>query len=726
MYLFWETIIRPAFETFHPRNIVEVGSEKAFHTRLLLAYCREHDAVLHTIDPTPREHVEEWIEAQGTDIIFHKDLSLNALGRIEEMDTVLIDGDHNWYTVYHELLLLEKYAVATGKFPVVFLHDTQWPYARRDLYYHPETIPEAFRKAYAKKGMSQDSGMLLDEGGLNPTMWHAVEENSLQNGVLTGIEDFLAQSKLQLRFVTVPGLHGLGIIASETVLADYPELSAFLHTLQASPPLKAHMEVMEKERVTTAINLYTLEQEAKKALDLQQAAFDAELFAVEQNSTAALYIAKNEASIALQLAEERLARTLQSVREESEKTIAIIREDSAVTIQKMNDASAAAMELMRSESAKRLDLAEQKYAEMLQTEKAERSRLEDAFNTVRQNYVTLEQAVQISKKEEALWKEKAMQATAALEAIQNLPTWQAKDWMQKTSKSMKKFCKDNGYLIMGDLRRLWVLAGSPFPEFTRAVRSTVFGFFWPVRPENGGSTERVQTPETVTLCLALSGRTWAWPITTRFLEAQTYPHKDIHLCVLDTSQDPAFHTMVGEWLNTCDYGSFAFVSSAAGRKGLADMDRDLRSREVAGVCAKIYQTFASLSKTPTVFILEDDIEPPVDVYARLMQSMGGAIQSAAAWYIHRNSDAVVAWEWGEDGTILDVAPRMGISPIGGNGFGCVVIAGDAFRQGNFDAESPYKHFDFNFYDKLVQKEKKIALIDWSLRCKHYASPTVWK
>ena len=35
--------------------------------------------------------------------------------------------------------------------------------------------------------------------------------------------------------------------------------------------------------------------------------------------------------------------------------------------------------------------------------------------------------------------------------------------------------------------------------------------------------------EPATLCIALSGREWAWPLLVSFLEEQTYPHENLHL-----------------------------------------------------------------------------------------------------------------------------------------------------------------------------------------------------
>ena len=67
---------------------------------------------------------------------------------------VLIDGDHNWYTVLSELETIERLCDERGQgFPLVLLHDIGWPYGRRDLYYDPASIPEEHRKPYDKKGM---------------------------------------------------------------------------------------------------------------------------------------------------------------------------------------------------------------------------------------------------------------------------------------------------------------------------------------------------------------------------------------------------------------------------------------------------------------------------------------------------------------------------------------------------------------------------------------------
>ena len=85
------------------------------------------------------------------------------------MDAALIDGDHNWYTVYNELRMLARPPGQAGApLPLLIMHDVGWPYGRRDLYYDPERIPEEFRQPYAQTGMRPGQPKLLPERRAEP------------------------------------------------------------------------------------------------------------------------------------------------------------------------------------------------------------------------------------------------------------------------------------------------------------------------------------------------------------------------------------------------------------------------------------------------------------------------------------------------------------------------------------------------------------------------------
>ncbi|TVX88053.1 class I SAM-dependent methyltransferase [Paenibacillus agilis] len=209
MKYFWEGYIHPILRLLRPRHIVEIGSAQGWNTHNLLRYISFSRRRLTIIDPSPMFDVQAVQEQHGERFQPLLDISLHALPKIEQCDVVLIDGDHNWYTVYHELQLLTK----IDPFPVVLFHDVEWPYARRDMYYFPETIPETFRHEYANLGVRRGHSQLTEDG-MNASFCNAITEGGARNGVLTAVEDFLQQTELPLSYYHVAKQYGLGILVA--------------------------------------------------------------------------------------------------------------------------------------------------------------------------------------------------------------------------------------------------------------------------------------------------------------------------------------------------------------------------------------------------------------------------------------------------------------------------------------------------------------------------------
>lgn len=216
MHRFWEKVIKPLILSVQPKVIVEIGSFTGMNTFKLLDYCRYTGAKCVVIDPAPLYDVQLMQRYYGDTVSLYETLSLEALPLIGAYDMVLIDGDHNWYTVYHELKLAEQMAQREGlPFPVTVLHDTGWPYGRRDMYYSPETVPEAFRQPCKKKGLQRGYTGLLEAGGFNSTVHNAVQEHGPKNGILTAIEDFLMETEHALSFYELSSNNGLGVIVPD-------------------------------------------------------------------------------------------------------------------------------------------------------------------------------------------------------------------------------------------------------------------------------------------------------------------------------------------------------------------------------------------------------------------------------------------------------------------------------------------------------------------------------
>lgn len=209
MNRFWNSLMLPIMRKLNAQYIVEIGSDTGINTKNILEYCRDNDARMTAIDPFPQFDINEFKSEYADKFEIFTELSLKVLPFLENYDTILIDGDHNWYTVYNELKIIEK---TNEKFPLVFLHDVGWPYGRRDLYYDPDNLPDEFRQPYSKMGMYPNEPKLREKGGLNIGLNNAILENTPKNGVLTALEDFIKESNLKLSLKIVNAFFGLGIL----------------------------------------------------------------------------------------------------------------------------------------------------------------------------------------------------------------------------------------------------------------------------------------------------------------------------------------------------------------------------------------------------------------------------------------------------------------------------------------------------------------------------------
>ncbi len=285
MFPFWEKVVAPILEAAEVKRLVEIGALRGENTRQILDTVGP-EAELHVIDPVPDFDPDEHAREFGGQYIFHRDLSLNVLGNLEVMDAALIDGDHNWYTVFNECrLLAEVSAAADALLPVMVFHDVAWPYGRRDLYYNPDDIPEEFRQPWAKRGMLPEVVDLVDEHGLNPTMCNALREGGPRNGVMTAVDDFVAGHPKALRVLVLPIYFGLAIVVEEDRLARQPKLASFLDWLESVEGKTMLLELAESMRIQAMLfqhriyfqNEGELERLARRYMDALKRELVAEL-----------------------------------------------------------------------------------------------------------------------------------------------------------------------------------------------------------------------------------------------------------------------------------------------------------------------------------------------------------------------------------------------------------------------------------------------------------------
>ncbi len=215
MIRLWGKLIRPLIDAVNGKTIMEIGAEAGTSTDVLLRYVHKKGGRLYCIDPVPAFDADELQRKHPDHLVFYRDLSLNILPGHEPFDIALVDGDHNWYTVYHELKVIEEiHGHDPLRQPLIFVHDIAWPYARRDLYYDPATIPGEYIHPYACKGILPGKSELSEFGGMNIDICNACHEGGERNGVLTGVEDYLKESTLDYEFIRFPLYFGLGFLVT--------------------------------------------------------------------------------------------------------------------------------------------------------------------------------------------------------------------------------------------------------------------------------------------------------------------------------------------------------------------------------------------------------------------------------------------------------------------------------------------------------------------------------
>lgn len=208
MQKFVQAFVVPLLGNKRWRSVCEIGASLGDGTSMLASVPGVNVTV---IDPCFDCDLGEKF-AGNPRVQVRKGTSLEVLPQLSTVfDCILIDGDHNWYTVFEELKAISRGGLLRPG-GIVFFHDVEWPWGRRDMYYQPEAIPAEFVQNWDLQGIARGKS---ESSALLPTLAYlrkASHEGGPRNGVLTAIEDFLREQKGQYRFFLVHAGVGLGVM----------------------------------------------------------------------------------------------------------------------------------------------------------------------------------------------------------------------------------------------------------------------------------------------------------------------------------------------------------------------------------------------------------------------------------------------------------------------------------------------------------------------------------
>jgi Methyltransferase domain len=207
-------VIVPCIELAGARSVIEIGAYDGDLTRLLADWAARAGGMVLAVDPAPKPGLVQ-LDTEREEVELLRETSLEALPHVELADVVIIDGDHNYWTVSEELRLLSERAGGAG-LPLLMFHDVGWPHAFRDDYFDADLIPEEHRHPVA--GPDESHGLYPGDPGLHrgglPYPRSAAREGGPRNGVRAAVDDFV-ESRAGLRFVRVPAFFGLGVVWHE-------------------------------------------------------------------------------------------------------------------------------------------------------------------------------------------------------------------------------------------------------------------------------------------------------------------------------------------------------------------------------------------------------------------------------------------------------------------------------------------------------------------------------
>ncbi|MEU6036220.1 class I SAM-dependent methyltransferase [Actinomadura sp. NPDC047616] len=252
------SVFRELFELVFAHRQVAAVVEVGVESGQVSAVYADLGATVYCVEPNPDERLREFLSAHPR-LNLVEGTSPEVLGELPAADLYVLDGDHNYAVVRRELAWIMEHAPDA----VVVLHDVLWPCGRRDFYYQPSPLPPSDVHDSTRDG---------------PTVWHdevtpagfvgdgaytvATHAGGERNGVLTAVEDALADDGADWRFEIVPAVFGFGVLARDGVPGT-AELFAALRPYTSSALLAA----MENNRIALYTRVLQLQYEARSHAD---------------------------------------------------------------------------------------------------------------------------------------------------------------------------------------------------------------------------------------------------------------------------------------------------------------------------------------------------------------------------------------------------------------------------------------------------------------------------
>jgi len=236
-------LLAPLLDAMSPQRICEIGAYRGISTHAFAELAQRNKGELLVVDPAISPDAAT-VKAEF--IHYFQMLSEEFLATPRNVDVFFIDGDHNYEVVTTELRLMVERQCG-DRFPILFMHDTGWPCAYRDMYYDVSRIRQKHELSQNRVLKLTKAELTELEISIQPGVDFAQHEGGPKNGVRPAILDFL-NANPGWKFIHLPSLYGLGVVwhekhVSKTVTRELEELKRLFERISA------FLSVLELNRV---------------------------------------------------------------------------------------------------------------------------------------------------------------------------------------------------------------------------------------------------------------------------------------------------------------------------------------------------------------------------------------------------------------------------------------------------------------------------------------------
>lgn len=185
--------------------------------------------------------------------------------------------------------------------------------------------------------------------------------------------------------------------------------------------------------------------------------------------------------------------------------------------------------------------------------------------------------------------------------------------------------------------------------------------------------------------------------------------------------------MVQAWLDKCDYPHKKYIQLKVGEKDLADDPKRNKTRFTETTLAAVQFYTRALAEwkhanTEHMWLLDDDVIPPVDTVAKLMMGFDNKTISVSGVYRYAGDRWLgVKFAWCVWNKEVLVKPGTGIQSVFGNGLGCTLLQRMDKLDFSYDAQEKGGYnmpgLDVIFYNRQ-RRLNRLVKVNWDVMCDH--------